>query len=61
MADSHLLSFLTQANFAKVNEFKVLANNDAVLNLLKDVAPEWSLVSEKQIFSYSHLVSLNKK
>lgn len=55
------VSYLTQANFAKVNEFKILAKNDPVLNLLKDRVPDWSLVSDKQIFSYSHLVSLNKK
>lgn len=54
------VSFLTQANFAKVNEFSVLAKHDPVLNLLKDRTADWSLVSHKQIFSYSHLVSLSK-
>jgi hypothetical protein len=54
------VSYLTQANFAKVNEFKVLAKNDSVLNLLKGLAADWSLVSDKQVFSYSHLVSLKK-
>ena len=55
------VSFLTQANFAKVNEFQVLAKNDTVLNLLKDRIADWSLVSDEQIFSYSHLIPLNKK
>lgn len=54
------VSFLTQANFAKVTSFNVTAKNDPVLNLLKGVVADWSLVSDKQIFSYSHLVALGK-
>jgi hypothetical protein len=54
------VSYLTQGVFAKVTSFKVLANNDPVLNLLKSAVPDWALVSDKQIFSYSHLVPVNK-
>lgn len=54
------VSFLTQANFAKVLSFKVTANNDPVLGLLENKLPDWALVSDKQIFAYSHLVPLKK-
>lgn len=52
--------FLTQGYFGNMVSLHIEAKGDPVLDLLKNAKPDWSLIAEQQIFSYSQLAVVGR-
>lgn len=50
--------FISEGFFANTSSFKVITNKDPLLKLLASTSPAWSIVADKQIFSYSHAIQI---
>lgn len=52
--------FLTKGHFGNVVSLNITSKGDPLLDLLKNTKPDWSLVSDQQVFTYSPWVSVTR-